>query len=197
VYEGCFIINNSWSSYDFSYTIRTAFADAFRANIVPVAAMGNQETITTRYPAGYGGVLAVGATNINDEKPDFSNWGNHNDVVAPGVGIVSLEKSSDDDYTTTSGRSGTSYATAHVSGLASLMLSIDGALDNDDIENIIEISADNVEEMEGEDWTDEYGHGRLNAYRALQYLQPPYEYCLLYTSPSPRDATLSRMPSSA
>ena len=24
-----------------------------------------------------------------------------------------------------------------------------------------------------------------------------YEYCLLYTSPSPRDATLSRMPSSA
>ena len=25
----------------------------------------------------------------------------------------------------------------------------------------------------------------------------PHEYCLLYTSPSPRDATLSRMPSSA
>ena len=25
----------------------------------------------------------------------------------------------------------------------------------------------------------------------------PYKYCLLYTSPSPRDATLSRMPSSA
>ena len=26
---------------------------------------------------------------------------------------------------------------------------------------------------------------------------PPYDVCLLYTSPSPRDATLSRMPSSA
>ena len=26
---------------------------------------------------------------------------------------------------------------------------------------------------------------------------PRYSYCLLYTSPSPRDATLSRMPSSA
>ena len=25
----------------------------------------------------------------------------------------------------------------------------------------------------------------------------PYNHCLLYTSPSPRDATLSRMPSSA
>ena len=27
--------------------------------------------------------------------------------------------------------------------------------------------------------------------------QPPWQACLLYTSPSPRDATLSRMPSSA
>ena len=27
--------------------------------------------------------------------------------------------------------------------------------------------------------------------------EPGYEHCLLYTSPSPRDATLSRMPSSA
>ena len=28
-------------------------------------------------------------------------------------------------------------------------------------------------------------------------LKPPTNSCLLYTSPSPRDATLSRMPSSA
>ena len=30
-----------------------------------------------------------------------------------------------------------------------------------------------------------------------QYGSKDYKYCLLYTSPSPRDATLSRMPSSA
>ena len=46
----------------------------------------------------------------------------------------------------------------------------------------------------------EHGHGKL-AWRALQAVLPtpedfPYT-CLLYTSPSPRDATLSRMPSSA
>ena len=29
------------------------------------------------------------------------------------------------------------------------------------------------------------------------YLITQYDFCLLYTSPSPRDATLSRMPSSA
>ena len=31
----------------------------------------------------------------------------------------------------------------------------------------------------------------------LQQLQDKVQTCLLYTSPSPRDATLSRMPSSA
>ena len=30
-----------------------------------------------------------------------------------------------------------------------------------------------------------------------RYLSTPYIYCLLYTSPSPRDRTRSRMPSSA
>ena len=31
----------------------------------------------------------------------------------------------------------------------------------------------------------------------LELIEDTVSYCLLYTSPSPRDATLSRMPSSA
>ena len=39
---------------------------------------------------------------------------------------------------------------------------------------------------------------RVNVLVSLeQELEPNTAYCLLYTSPSPRDATLSRMPSSA
>ena len=37
-----------------------------------------------------------------------------------------------------------------------------------------------------------FGNPNLNPKTTVQY-----EFCLLYTSPSPRDATLSRMPSSA
>ena len=33
--------------------------------------------------------------------------------------------------------------------------------------------------------------------KAMLHASEQYENCLLYTSPSPRDATLSRMPSSA
>ena len=36
-----------------------------------------------------------------------------------------------------------------------------------------------------------------SAYRSLLSPCAGYKHCLLYTSPSPRDATLSRMPSSA
>ena len=37
----------------------------------------------------------------------------------------------------------------------------------------------------------------LSSHENLNSLDIPFKICLLYTSPSPRDATLSRMPSSA
>ena len=50
----------------------------------------------------------------------------------------------------------------------------------------------------------EYGHfivARLCNVKVLKFSvgfgKAIFKYCLLYTSPSPRDATLSRMPSSA
>ena len=39
--------------------------------------------------------------------------------------------------------------------------------------------------------------GIIDANNNFYYFTNAYEPCLLYTSPSPRDATLSRMPSSA
>ena len=38
---------------------------------------------------------------------------------------------------------------------------------------------------------------KSNRQNGHQFIGELYEHCLLYTSPSPRDATLSRMPSSA
>ena len=43
----------------------------------------------------------------------------------------------------------------------------------------------------GSQWGDE-GKGKI-----VDWLSEQADVCLLYTSPSPRDATLSRMPSSA
>ena len=50
-------------------------------------------------------------------------------------------------------------------------------------------------------WSDEFnGDGSVNSSNWFHQTKLPNGwswYCLLYTSPSPRDATLSRMPSSA
>ena len=55
-----------------------------------VAAAANDDADTCAYgPAGYPNVIAVGATNINDEKAKFSNWGSCVALFAPGDSVPS------------------------------------------------------------------------------------------------------------
>jgi hypothetical protein len=55
------------------------------------AAMGNERQAgnPTSYPAAIAGVVAVGATTLDDSVADFSNGGNHIAVSAPGKAICS------------------------------------------------------------------------------------------------------------
>lgn len=63
VNAGSKILNNSWGGSGYSTTIRMAFANAYKSNVVAVASMGNNNTSSISYPAGYGqGIIAVGAT---------------------------------------------------------------------------------------------------------------------------------------
>lgn len=58
--------------------------------------------------------------------------------------------------------------------MAALLLSENANLYNDDITQIIRASADKVPDMNGQDFTEFYGYGRVNARRALNFLQAPY-----------------------
>ncbi len=49
-----------------------------------VAAAGNDGDSTRVYPAACANVLAVGATDFNNERASFSNWGPWVDLAAPG-----------------------------------------------------------------------------------------------------------------
>ncbi|HLQ67713.1 MAG TPA: S8 family serine peptidase [Candidatus Limnocylindrales bacterium] len=57
---------------------------ATRAGAVCVAAAGNDGDSVRVYPAACDHVLAVGATDFNNVRADFSNWGSWVDVAAPG-----------------------------------------------------------------------------------------------------------------
>jgi serine protease len=53
-------------------------------NLVFVASAGNENNATMGYPAGYTGVIAVGAINVQGRRAPYSNYGKGLDVVAPG-----------------------------------------------------------------------------------------------------------------
>lgn len=171
-----FVLNNSYGlMFDantpgrYSTTVRQAVAYAYKNNRIFVAAMGNHQIThpnIVNYPAGYPNTIAVGSTNTDDKIANSSVHGNYIDVCAPGVEIYSTITGNDYGY-----MNGTSMAAPHVSGLVSLLKGYRENLANDDVLNIIRLSADDKGTL---GFDSIYGHGRINAERALNYLIPPY-----------------------
>jgi hypothetical protein len=176
------VLNNSYSIYKGdgitlspqSLTVREAIAYAYKNNRVFVSVMGNEQLTqpnVTAYPGGNEHVIAVGGTT-SDAQIDFhSGIGSHIAVCAPGVNILTTFTGNRYLY-----GSGTSMAAPHVTGIASLLKGYNSNLANDDIENIIKLSADKIPAMNGDNFNTTYGYGRVNAELALKYLLPPYTF---------------------
>lgn len=172
--ENAHILNASWSSPTYSTTIAMAFAYAYKMNRVSIATMGNTGMQQMRYPGGLSNVIAVGGTQNTDLLSPFSTTGSHIDVVAPaGVNPAGLEDARDIFSTAINGyafTSGTSFAAPQVAGLASLLKGYNNDLSNDDLRQIIRLSAD---DRGAPGFDNEFGFGRINAGEALQLLQTP------------------------
>ena len=90
------------------------------AGIVPVVAAGNSNADACgSSPARSPYAITVGATDKNDRRASYSNWGNCVDIYAPGSNIVSSSYRSVDGL---SSLSGTSMASPHVAGVVALYL---------------------------------------------------------------------------
>jgi subtilisin family serine protease len=68
--------------------MRSAIATARLKGIVVVASAGNDGTSQEQYPAGYDGVVAVGALDPEGPTP-WTNYGEWVDACAPGADLVS------------------------------------------------------------------------------------------------------------
>lgn len=165
--NGANIINYSGGGAEFSAAEKKAIERAEAKGILFIAAAGNEYQDTDQngnsyYPAAYGlsNIVAVAATNIRNQLLPSSNWGmKHVHVAAPGENIFSTLPKGRYGYLT-----GTSQATAFVSGLAALILSENPKLKPSDVRQIIMQSADKIKNLDSK----VASSGRINAYTALR-----------------------------
>lgn len=161
------------------------------SGVVVVASAGNYrsgQSTSIIYPARYSNVIAVGATTPNDTRKEINdgteNWwgscyGPELDVVAPGVYIRTTDLTGTVGYSTGNyydSFNGTSSAAPMVAGLAALIRSFDPNLTWEQVRYIIRNSADKVSGMGGQNFTNEYGYGRINANKAVRNLYVPQIY---------------------
>ena len=170
------IITIGLGSQQHSELLGRAIAAAIDAGVIVIAAAGNDNTYVPVYPAAYEGVISVAATNRDDERADFSNFGSTIDVAAPGVDILSAfamyqYQEEDDDYLvipTYESFSGTSFAAPQVSGVVSLMKSVYRDMTLDDFQTILK--SGNITDDLGDSGRDDYfGFGLINAKKAVEY----------------------------
>ena len=152
-----------------SQPIEDALKFAYERNIVIVVAAGNDGGAVS-YPAAYDDYcLAVAATDYNDERADFSNFGPEIDVAAPGARIISTVPTwywGPDSFPYAWG-DGTSMAAPHVAGLAALIKSVKPNLTAAQIMNVIRYSADDVNFVSNLGVDNYIGYGRINTAKAL------------------------------
>ena len=129
---------------------------AYLDGLLIVAAAGNGGAVD--YPAAYSSVIAVSATDSNDNLAYFSSTGKQVELAAPGVNINSTLLGN-----TYSGEtwSGTSMASPHVAGTAALVLATGDFLTNDEVRTQLQRTAEDIGLS-----TREQGYGLVDAAKA-------------------------------
>jgi subtilisin family serine protease len=128
--SGAKVINLSFSTTEDLMPLHDIIIEANSLGVVVVGASGNDASGLPYYPAAYNEVLAVSATDQNDNRASFANYGDYVELSSPGVNIYSSWI--DGGYAQ---GSGTSFSAPMVVGASALLLQKVPGLSRGPIEN--------------------------------------------------------------
>jgi subtilisin family serine protease len=168
--NGADVINLSFGGPGFSLPMNNSISQAVSAGIVVVAAAGNDGNDNDRwpfYPASYDieGLISVAASTHTDALAGFSNFGATSvDLAAPGQSVFGGILPDSWDF-----RSGTSFSSPKVAGVAALIKAVRPDLSAQQIAGVINDTVDVLPGLSG--WV--ASSGRLNAGSALDLVTAP------------------------
>jgi hypothetical protein len=164
VTHGARVVNMSFAGPE-DPALRDALADAHKKGVVLVAAAGNAGPQSPPlYPAADQNVIAVTATDANDQLFKQANRGAYIAVSAPGVDILVPAPNAGEQLT-----SGTSVSAAQVSGIVALLIERNPALTPDEARTILTTTATPLGQKPREH---DVGAGLANAWRAVMAVEP-------------------------
>jgi subtilisin family serine protease/protocatechuate 3,4-dioxygenase beta subunit len=175
VLHGARVSSNSWHILDFNVGLYNAVKNAQDHGDLFVAAAQNSSinndtggdfpaifTRATSAGPALDNVIAVAATDNRDRLASFSNYGLHTvQLGAPGVDVWSTFPNNNYAFD-----SGTSMATPHVAGAATLLWGYSPNSTYLDIKNALLAGVDHIASLQGRTTTG----GRLNVFHSLQQL---------------------------
>lgn len=139
--HGAQVINLSLGSSSKSGVVENAVKHAYKKGVTVVAAAGNSGR-SVGYPAAYPGVIAVSATDKNDNIAYFSSRGPEVAIGAPGVGVIqqTICENGKNKCEIFGSFNGTSMASPHVAGAAAILVG-QGITDPDSVKAVLQSTA--------------------------------------------------------
>lgn len=162
ILNGMDIINMSLGGSSDSSLLRQYCDLAYTEGLLVVAAAGNSgnrggKNDSVGYPAKYESVIAVAAIDKNNNRASFSSTGPAVELSAPGVSVLSTVPGNGyDSY------NGTSMASPHVAGVATLVWAAKPTLTNVQLRQLLRDTAVNLGD------SSQYGYGLVQAKTAIQ-----------------------------
>jgi subtilisin family serine protease len=179
--ENVDIINCSWGTGDVSEVVKakivelaTKGRDGKGINII--FASGNTNEESSRDESSLDEVIGVGASDEENLRAVYSNFGKGLDVLAPGGYELGISTTGKDDTIVEAEAveyfAGTSASAPIVSSLIALMLEADPSLTRTKIHSILSLGVDkvgNVPYLSGRN--PYYGYGKVNFEKTLQIVE--------------------------